>query len=114
MKIIAHFDSPDSADFAAGALRNALSPLTAIETKNLPYKRSNDSMNVFAAYNTVSTTPTYSMPIYNPTAKNRFISSREQDMIGSDHILQIICRNEEAHIASQIIINHGGRNISKI
>ncbi|MCH5350073.1 MAG: hypothetical protein J1E40_12170 [Oscillospiraceae bacterium] len=114
MKITAHFDSPDSADFAAGALRNVLSPLSAIETKNLPYKRSADSMNVFAAYNTVSTTPTYSMPLYNPTG-NRFISSREQDMIGgTEHILQVICRNEEAHIASQIIINHGGRNISKI
>ena len=33
MKIIAHFDSPDSADFAAGALKNALSPLASIETK---------------------------------------------------------------------------------
>lgn len=114
MKITAHFDSPDSADFAAGALRNVLSPLSAIETKNLPYKKTNDSMNVFAAYNTVSTTPTYSMPIYNPTERNRFVSSREMDMIGTDHILQVICRNEEAHIASQIIINHGGRNISKI
>ena len=113
MKITAHFDSPDSADFAAGALRRELSPLSAIETKNLPYKRSGDSMNIFAAYNTVSSTPSYSMPLYNAAAFN-FANDRERDLIGSDHILQVICRNEEAHIASQLIINYGGRNISKI
>ena len=113
MKITAHFDSPDSADFAAGALRRELSPLSAIETKNFPYKRSADSMNIFAAYNTVSTTPTYSAPLYGQSAYGS-ASSREQDITGRQHILQVICRNEEAHIASRIIINHGGRNISKI
>ena len=112
MKITAHFDSPDSADFAAGALRRELSPLSAIETKNFPYRRSADSMNIFAAYNTASPTPTYSAPLYN-SAAFRSANFGEQDM-GRQHILQVICRNEEAHIASQIIINHGGRNISKI
>ena len=33
MKITAHFDSPDRADFAAGALKKSLSPLTKIETE---------------------------------------------------------------------------------
>ena len=113
MKITAHFDSPDSADFAAGALRKELSPLSAIETKNLPYKRSGDSMNIFTASNTVSSTPSYSMPLYYASVLGS-ASSRKQDIADRQHILQVICRNEEAHIASRIIINHGGRNISKI
>lgn len=114
MKITAHFDSPDSADFAAGALKNALSPLTAIQTKDYPPKSSDDnSMNIFTVFNPSVTSPTYSMPMYNPSFYGRS-DSGERSLVGSDHILEVVCRNEDAAAASKIIISHGGRNITKL
>lgn len=113
MKIIAHFDSADSADFAAGALKNALSPLSSIETKEYFPPRNTIGMNSFAAFNTNSGTPTYSAPLtYSRNASD--YDSRENDYIASKHILEVVCRSEDAAKASRIIIGHGGRDISSL
>lgn len=90
MKITASFDSPDSADFAAGALKRALSPLASIETKNVNTRHYPDNINIFAAFNTTTTTPTYSMPIYNPAFYEN-ADNRERDHLGTDYILEVIC-----------------------
>ncbi|MDE5859819.1 MAG: hypothetical protein K2H23_05475, partial [Oscillospiraceae bacterium] len=113
MKIIAHFDSPDSADFAAGAVKNAISPLSSIETKDHSARKNKDIMNLFTAYNTASTSPTYSMPMLSPAA---FSASRgyNTDSSGDDHVLEVVCRREDAAKASRIIIGYGGRNISRL
>ena len=113
MKITASFDSPDSADFAAGALKRALSPLARIETKNSNEKNFPDSMNIFAAFNSAAPTPTYSLPIYTPAFFEN-AKDRERDNFGTDYILEVTCRKEEEAAASRIIIGHGGRNISKL
>lgn len=114
MKIRASFDSPDSADHAAGALKRALSPLASIETRDIRPKQTVNGMNVFASFNTLSgTTPTYSMPIYNAAYINTANGS-ERDNIGSDHILEVVCRHDEESQATRIIIGYGGRNISKL
>lgn len=117
MKITASFDSPDSADFAAGALKRALSPLTQIETKNLNTRHSHNNMNIFAAFNTASTTPTYSMPVYNPVfypAFNKSDDEQEHYRSDTECVLEVTCRKEDESAASKIIISHGGRNISKL
>ena len=104
MKITAHFNSPDRADFAAGALKKTLSPLTKIEMDyNLP---DDISLNIFPVFNFSSITPTYSIPVQI----NNFSNTCSND----DCILKVICRNDEAAEASRIIIGFGGRNISKI
>lgn len=114
MKIRASFDSPDSADHAAGALKRALSPLASIGTRDVKPKQTVNGMNVFASFNTLSgTSPTYSMPIYNAAYLND-VNGSERDYIGSDHILEVVCRHDEESIATRIIIGHGGRNISKL
>lgn len=113
MKIIAHFDSPDSADFAAGAVKNAISPLSSIETKEYSAQKGKDIMNFFAAYNTTSASPTYSMPIFNPAAYAD-TDVNGQDSSGGGHILEVVCRREDAAKASRIIIGYGGRNISRL
>lgn len=114
MKITASFSSPDSADFAAGALKRTLSPLATIETKNLNTRHYPDNMNIFTAFNTATTTtPTYSMPVYNPAFYEN-ADNRERDYFGIDYILEVTCRKEEEHAARKIIISHGGRNISKL
>lgn len=115
MKIIASFDSPDSADFAAGAVKRAISPLSTISTKERYPSYGNMGLNVFSAYNVVSTTPTYSMPIYTPSEFSLSQDlSRQADYLHNDHILEVVCRKEDYPIVSKIIIAHGGRNISKL
>ena len=115
MKIIASFDSPDSADFAAGAVKRAISPLSTVVAKDV-YPNSGDiGLNVFSAFNVTSTTPTYSMPVYNPTA---FLSGEtgdhRSDYIRNDHIVEVVCRKEDYPVVSKIITAYGGRNISKL
>ncbi|MDE7303623.1 MAG: hypothetical protein K2N60_09945 [Oscillospiraceae bacterium] len=115
MKIIASFDSPDSADFAAGAVKRAISPLSTISTKERYPSYGNIGLNVFSAYNVVSTTPTYSMPIYTPSEFSLSQDiSRQADYLHNDHILEVVCRKEDYPVVSKIIIAHGGRNISKL
>lgn len=106
MKITAHFNSPDSANFAAGALKRKLSPLTKIETENSLNINSDTDINIFPVFNLTSITPTYSVPVR--TNNSNSINSSD------DCVLRVICRNEEAAEASRIIIGFGGRNITKI
>ncbi|MBQ5317698.1 MAG: hypothetical protein J6K17_01205 [Oscillospiraceae bacterium] len=106
MKITAHFNSPDDADFAAGALKKLLSPHTKIETENLQNFFTDTDINIFPVFNLTSITPTYSVPVRTNRNKDN-ISNKEC-------ILKIICRSEEAADASRIIIGYGGRNITKI
>lgn len=113
MKIIAHFDSPDSADFAAGALKNALSPLASIETKEYSAQNQTNNMNKMIAFNTTSTSPTYSMP-YSYSLRNGEGGTFENDYISAKHVLEVVCRSEDAAKASRIIIGHGGRDISQL
>lgn len=113
MKIIAHFDSADSADFAAGALKNALSPLSSIETKEYFPPKNTDSINTYAAFNTNTNFPTYSVP-FNYTGNSTDYKERENDYTAARHVLEVVCRSEDAAKASRIIIGHGGRDISNL
>lgn len=113
MKIIAHFDSPDSADFAAGALRNALSPLASIETKEYSAQNSTNKTNMAVAFNTTTSNPTYSVP-FSYSLRNSEGGAFENDYISSKHVLEVVCRSEDAAKASRIIIGHGGRDITKL
>ncbi len=114
MKIIASFDSADTADFAAGAIKRAISPLSSASAKEIPPLNGNIVPNIFGAVNLISTTPTYSMPIYNPAAFNIVEDERSSDYTHSDHIIEVVCRKEEYPAVSKIIVAHGGRNISKL
>ncbi len=114
MKIIASFDSADTADFAAGAIKRAVSPLSSAEAKEIPPLPDNIGPNIFEAINLISTTPTYSMPVYNPVAFNIDEDERASDYTHSDHIIEVVCRKEEYPAVSKIIIAHGGRNITKL
>ena len=113
MKIIAHFDSPDSADFAAGALRNALSPLASVETKEYSAQNYTNRSNMAVAFNTTTSNPTYSVP-FSYSLRNSEGGAFENDYISSKHVLEVVCRSEDAAKASRIIIGHGGRDISRI
>jgi len=114
MKIIASFDSADTADFAAGAVQRAVSPLSSARAVEIPPLPGDIGMRVFTAFNVVSTTPTYSMPVYNPTAFDIDADEHASDYTHNDHIIEVVCRKEEYPAVSKIIIAHGGRNITKL
>lgn len=114
MKIIAHFDSPDSADFAAGALKNALSPLASIETKDYSAQKQTNKMNTVVAFNTTTSNPTYSMPLSYPERDGGGGEGFENDYVSAKHVVEVVCRSEDAAKASRIIIGHGGRDITKL
>lgn len=114
MKIIASFDSADTADFAAGDVQRAISPLSTAVAKELPPLSENQRLNIFAAFNVVSTTPTYSMPTYTPAAFDISADEHASDYTHGEHIVEVVCRKEEYPAVSKIIIAHGGRNISKL
>ncbi|MGN0675184.1 MAG: hypothetical protein ACI4KG_05500, partial [Oscillospiraceae bacterium] len=114
MKITAYFDSPDSADFAAGALKRAISPLSTIKIKEPSSGSDKINMNIFSSYNPAVTTPTYSMPVYTPAAFADNNVQGHNDSIKNDCIIEVICRKEDYPAVSKIIISHGGRNISKL
>lgn len=106
MKITAHFNSSVSADFAAGALKRVLSPLSKIETQNSSTFNTDIGINIFPVFNLSSSTPSYSM-----TVKTETINDTKLD---DSCILKVICRKEEVTETMRIIIGFGGRNITKI
>ncbi|MCM1330644.1 MAG: hypothetical protein NC253_14560 [Ruminococcus sp.] len=113
MKITAHFDSADSADFAAGALKNALSPLASVDAREeYPNPRRGNTVNAFAAFNTATYNPAYAMPMIN--ANDADPALYENDYTSAKHVLEVVCRSEEAAAASRIIIGHGGRDITRL
>lgn len=113
MKIIAHFDSADSADFAAGALKNALSPLASVETKDYSAQNRTSGMNTAIAFNSTASTPAYSVPI-SYSAQSGAGEVFENDYISAKHVVEVVCRSEDAAKASRIIIGHGGRDITRL
>lgn len=115
MKIIASFDSPDSADFAAGAVQRAISPLSTVVTKDVYQNSGNLGLNVFSSFNVISSTPTYSMPVYTPIAFSPSeADDHRSDYLHNDHVVEIVCRKEDYPVVSKIITAYGGRNISKL
>lgn len=106
MKITAHFNSPDNADFAAGALKRILSPLSTIETENQSLENSNININIFPVFNLTSITPSYSIPVK--------VNAVDESSQCDSCILKVVCRKEETAEVMRIIIGFGGRNITKI
>ena len=111
MKITAHFDSSDSADFAAGELKRALSPLASISTNSSPEVSDNLSINLFPLFNPMSTSTFFAVPV---NSSNFTADVHKKDYQKSEHILEVVCRKDDYPNVSKIIINHGGRNISKL
>ncbi|MCD7731303.1 MAG: hypothetical protein LUI05_07400 [Oscillospiraceae bacterium] len=110
MKITAEFDSINSADIAAAAIRKQISPFSDISTSEInSHKKQNIDGNIllFGNYNMpCGSYNTYSMPIITGD-DNPF---NETDL-RSAASLEVVCRREDEINVSGIIINHGGYKI---
>lgn len=115
MKIIAEFDSIDSAELTASSIRHNLNNKIFINVKpNNTYNIGNTHTVLFSNFNTTNTTPTFTF--YNNRNDINNAQSYKSDITGEINTatLEIICKKEDYQTINHFIINHGGRNISKI
>ncbi len=115
MKITAEFDSIDSAELTASTIRHNLSNKTFINVKsNNTYNIGNNRTILFSNFNTTNTTPTFTF--YNNRNDYNNVKSYQSDITGDINkaTIEIICKKQDFNTINHFIINHGGRNISKI
>lgn len=114
MRLTAEFDSVNSADHAASAIRKNISVFSDISI-NPKYSKSFVSYKktgVFSSFNPSVNQHIYSFPvttsgIYSPSSD----SINETDL-RTDATLEVICGSSDRKTISGIITNCGGREIS--
>ena len=111
MKYSAEFDSVNTAEIAAAAIKKQISPFSDINIK--PNKEignnDNNSLIIFGNYNPSSATPPYAA-VNTVYAIND--ASEQENNDDSGAVLEIQCRSEDAKSVSRLLIGYGGRNIS--
>ncbi|MGN0608479.1 MAG: hypothetical protein ACI4J6_04695 [Oscillospiraceae bacterium] len=110
MKITAEFDSVNSADMAAAAIRQQVSPFSDIKVTEYRSQKnftSNKGMLVFSSNN-----PSYN-PGYNsfPVVFSNTADDFNETDLRSGAVLEATFIKEEERRISNIIVNHGGREI---
>ena len=111
MKITAEFDSVNSADMAAAAIRQQICPFSDIKVTEYRSKKnftSNKGMLVFSSNN-----PSYN-PGYNTfpvVFSNNTADDFNETDLRSGAVLEATFIKEDERRISNIIVNHGGREI---
>ncbi len=114
MKFSVEFDSPDTADICAAAIRSRIGEISSIKIDNVQEVFTGRRTSTLPAFNVSGNNPSYSYPENNP-----IYNTMDIDMgIPSDYIhnrpkVEIICRDEDAKMVSNIIVGYGGLNIRK-
>lgn len=111
MKFTAEFDSVNSADIAASAIRRCISDFSDICVSDEHAKQKiRSDLFLFPAYNPSYSDPMYTAPIF---VSDRFEpNSRNEVSLRHHPTLEVICRNESSKSVSSLIIGYGGRNIT--
>ena len=114
MRLTAEFDSVNSADLAAAAIRKSISPFSDIsvrENRTQKEYTSDKSMRVFNSFNPSVNQYIYSMPVSTGGIYSNTINSLTESDNRSGAVLSVTCRTEDEKKASSVIINHGGHDI---
>lgn len=111
MKIIAEFDSINSADLAAASIRKSISPFSDIKTSNMNHHSE-------ISFNRLTATFGNGNPAIGPNMYTYPLpyTSLNTQGIDTDHnrvILEVICTADDRKKVSSIIINGGGCEISE-
>lgn len=117
MKITAEFDSVNSADMAAAAIRQQISPFSDIKVTEYRSEKNltaNKGMLAFSSYN-----PSYSPGFYSfPVAVNGTFSNTADDFnetdLRSGAVLEATFIKDDERRVSNIIVSHGGREIRTV
>ena len=110
MKIRAEFYTADECDAAAGAVRDKVPGVYDIALRDCisadAARGETDYGTVYAAYNNVGGTPSYSFPLYGAAAARYAPRGR--------YSAEFVCRESDAKNISHILVNRGGHNIRSI
>lgn len=116
MKFSAEFDSVNSADIAAAAIKKQISSFSDMKvSEKLMHKprASHSGMIIFNSFNPVTPAQAYTPPVsIDGLFYNMYEYDRETDL-RSHPTLEITCREDDAAAVSRMLIGYGGRNIHK-
>lgn len=114
MRLTAVFDSVNSADLAAAAIRKNISSFHDIsinEARNNKTYTVNKEMYAFSSYNPSINQYTFSLPVSTRGIySNTFEDMNETDM-RTDTTMEVICHKDDRKKISGIIVGMGGREI---
>lgn len=110
MKITAEFDSVNSADMAAAAIRQQISPFSDIKVTEYRSEKTlvpNKNTFVFFSYNSSNS------PGYNafPVVISNTVDDFNETDLRSGAVLEATFIKEDERRVSSIIVNRGGREI---
>lgn len=109
MKFTAEFDSVNSADIAASAIRSKISDFSSVTVHGRDTDAYRESkMMLFPSFNPSNSDPMYAMPV---TMNGEYRNENEVSQ-RSHTTLEVICRNNDSKAVSAMIIGYGGRNIT--
>lgn len=112
MKYTAEFDSINTADIAAAAIKKFISSFSEINVYDKLHQDKGEHHNDFILFSGFNPPPTYSF--YNGTAFAVGVDDVHDTTEVNKRIcptLEVTCRTEDAKNVSRIIVGYGGRNI---
>lgn len=115
MKFTAEFDSVNSADLAAAAIRQNISSfydISVTENRSRKSYTANKNLHSFSSYNPSVSQYIFSFPVSTDGIYSNTIEDMNETELRSDATLQVICRGNDRKKISAIIIGYGGREIS--
>ena len=112
MKYTAEFDSINTAEIAAAALKKYISSFSEINVYDKLHQHTGDDHSGFVLFSGFN--PTVTSPLYNGTVSAVEIPDDDptpEVSMRTCPTLEVVCRSEDAKNVSRIIIGYGGRNI---
>ncbi|MDR0946750.1 MAG: hypothetical protein LBM87_03235 [Ruminococcus sp.] len=107
MKITAVFDSIDTADVVAAALRHRIPGMVdiGVSPPELDYHGGYTNIQAFS--------PQFSGGVGSPVMSTTFITNdtNQPDTLSKSCSLSLVCRKEDAALAKRIMIGYGGRDL---
>ncbi len=111
MKFTAEFDSVNSADMAAAAIRKNISSFSDIRViEGNSRKKLADKVNfmMFGAYNGSQIYP----PVYSSRILSDDFTENNETDLRSRVTLEVVCRSEDKKNVSRLIVGYGGRDLN--
>ena len=112
MKYTAEFDSLNTADIAAAAIKKYISTFSEVSVYDKLHQDTGHDRGGFILFSGFNPPPTYSF--YNGTAFAVGVDDPENTTEVNKRTcptLEVTCRSEDAKNVSRIIVGYGGRNI---
>lgn len=119
MKITAQYDSIDMAELSASAIRKNIGDSACLKiSSSLNNNNTSRTAFVYSNFNTINTTPTFTIPVYGFSSANTIgITSDYSNDISGKHdgaTIEVICKKDDSKLVNQYIMSYGGTNICQI